>query len=250
MVEAAKRCGIISPLEANASLALGTSEVTPLELTSAYAAFASGGIKVEPYLVTEVDSAGGRPIYKRKPADEPRVIASHVDHDLTAMMFGVMTEGTGRGAALWDREAAGKTGTTQDYHDAWFVGFTTDYVAGVWVGNDDSSPMRGVTGGSLPAEIWREVMTAAEKGLPAKPLDRSPPGLPIDETLSASGVSASGDDESNNAPIVLIPPGSAQQQQQQTHERRNFWDWLFGPGEDKKPAQSPPAQDDEGGGGN
>jgi len=249
VVEAAKRCGIVSPLEANASLALGTSEVTPLELTSAYAAFASGGLKVEPYLVTEVDSAGGRPLYKRKPAEEPRVIAEHVDQDLTAMMFGVMTEGTGRGASLWGREAAGKTGTTQDYHDAWFVGFTTDYVAGVWVGNDDSSPMRGVTGGSLPAEIWREVMSAAEKGLPAKPLDRSPPGLPIDETLTASGVTP--DDESNNAPIVLIPPGSTQQQQQQQNrERKNFWDWLFGSGEENKPAQNQAPPDDESGGGN
>ena len=247
VVEAARRCGIVSPLVANASLALGTSEVTPLELTSAYAAFASGGLKVEPYLVTEVDSAAGRPIFKRKPPDEPRVIASHVDQDLTAMMFDVMTEGTGRGASLWGREAAGKTGTTQDYHDAWFVGFTTDYVAGVWVGNDDSSPMRGVTGGSLPAEIWREVMSAAEKGLPAKPLDRSPPGLPIEETLTASGVTP--DDESNNAPIVLIPPGSVQHQPQ-GRERKNFWDWLFGSGEENKPAQNEAPSDDESGGGN
>ena len=244
VVEAAKRCGITSPLEANASLALGTSEVTPLELTSAYAAFASGGIKVEPYMVTEVDASDGRVLYKRKPTDEQRVIASHVDQDLTAMMFDVMTEGTGRGASLWNREAAGKTGTTQDFHDAWFVGFTTDYVAGVWVGNDDSSPMRGVTGGSLPAAIWRDVMTAAEKGLPAKPLDRSPPGLPIDETLTPSGTTP--DDEANNAPIVLIPPRSMQQQQQ-TRDRKNFWDWLFGSGEQNKPAQNQATPDDENG---
>ena len=113
VVEAAKRCGITSKLEANASLALGTSEVTPLELTGAYAAFASGGLKIAPYMVTEVDSPSGQVLYKRTTPDENRIIAEHVNKDLVAMMFGVMTEGTGRGAALWGREAAGKTGTTQ-----------------------------------------------------------------------------------------------------------------------------------------
>jgi penicillin-binding protein 1A len=247
VVEAARRCGITSKLEANASLALGTSEVTPLELTSAYGAIASGGIKVTPYMVTEVDGPGGKALYKRKAPEEPRVVAEHVNRDLTAMMYDVMTEGTGRGAALSTHEAAGKTGTTQDYHDAWFVGFTADYVAGVWVGNDDSSPMRGVTGGSLPAEIWREVMTAAEKGLPPKPLDRSPPGIPVDETLTASGVPSTTDDEANGA------PAQEQAQPQQTGEqRKSFWDWLFGSGEEKKPAQNPgqSTQDDESGGGN
>ena len=248
VIDAARRCGITSPLVANASLALGTSEVTPLELTSAYGAIASGGIKVTPYMVTQVDGPDGRVLYKRKAPDEPRAIAEHVDRDLTAMMYDVMTEGTGRGAALWTHEAAGKTGTTQDYHDAWFVGFTTDYVAGVWVGNDDSSPMHGVTGGSLPAEIWRDVMTAAEKGLPATPLARSPPGVPVDETLMDSGLPVTTDDEAH------ATPGELQQQQpQQTGEqRKGFWDWLFGSGEEKKPApnQAPPAQDDDTGGGN
>jgi membrane peptidoglycan carboxypeptidase len=110
------------------------------------------------------------------------VIASHVDRDLTTMLAGVITGGTGR-AALAGHQAAGKTGTTQDYHDAWFVGFTTDYVAGVWVGNDDSSPMKTVTGGSLPAAIWNDVMTAAEKGKPSKPLDMSPVQAPTDNSI-------------------------------------------------------------------
>ncbi len=238
VVEAAKRCGIVSPLTANASLALGTSEVTPLELTSAYAAFASGGLKVEPYMVTEVDSPSGQVLYKRAVPDDNRVIAEHVDKDLTAMLFGVVTEGTGRGASLWGREAAGKTGTTQDYHDAWFVGFTTDYVAGVWVGNDDSSPMRGVTGGSLPATIWRDTMTAAEKGYPMKPLDRSPPGVPVDETMMASGVpGAAGDDES-----TTVPPVVGQQQPQPPKPQGakgvgGFLNWLFG--SDKKSDDTP-----------
>jgi penicillin-binding protein 1A len=246
VVEAARRCGITSKLEANASLALGTSEVTPLELTGAYGAIASGGIKVTPYMVTEVDGANGKVLYKRKAPEESRVVAEHVDRDLTAMMYGVMTEGTGRGAAIGSHEAAGKTGTTQDYHDAWFVGFTTDYVTGVWVGNDDSSPMRGVTGGSLPADIWRQVMTAAEKGLPARPLERSPPGIPVDTSILTSGQPLATDDEAQGAPAQEEP----QQTSQTGEQRKSFWDWLFSSSDEKKPAQNPAPQDDQSGGGN
>ncbi len=246
VIEAAKRCGITSPLEANASLALGTSEVTPLELTDAYATFANGGYRVPPYLVTEVDDSRGHVLYRRKTPPANRVIASHVNRDLLAMMYDVMTEGTGRGAALPGREAAGKTGTTQDSHDAWFVGFTTDYVAGVWVGNDDSSPMKNVTGGSLPAAIWKSVMTAAEKGLPAKPLDMSPQEPPTDEmddtTVFASGpTGAYADDEAANGGNTS---GEDSTQGQQQRPRRSFWDWLFGSGGDSsaEQQQSPPPQ--------
>src|SRR5690349_2253819 len=115
VIDAAQRCGITSPLTANASLALGTSEVTPLELTTAYAAFASGGDRVYPYFVTEVDSAG-KVLYRRTPPQSQRIIASHVNRDLVEMLYGVVTSGTGRSAALDGHEAAGKTGTTQDYH--------------------------------------------------------------------------------------------------------------------------------------
>src|SRR6185312_3530237 len=201
IVDVAARCGIQSPLEQNASLALGTSEVTPIELTTAYAAFASGGYAVEPYFVTEVDRAGGEVLYRRVAPEQQRIIAEHVDKDLVAMLYGVVSEGTGRGASLTSHEAAGKTGTTQDYHDAWFVGFTADYVASVWVGNDDSTPMKTVTGGSLPAQIWRAVMTEAEKGKKSTPLDKSSPQAPVtdaDAMFDASGSEpqTTGDDES------------------------------------------------------
>lgn len=248
VIEAAQRCGITSPLAPNASLALGTSDVTPLELTAAYGAFASGGYKVTPYLVTEVDAADGRVLYKREAPEPRRIIADHVDRDLLAMMYDVVTEGTGRGAALWGREAAGKTGTTQDYRDAWFVGFTTDYVTGVWVGNDDSAPMRGVVGGSLPVEIWRMVMTTAEKGLPARPLDRSPEGVPVDDSLSASGLPLGPGDEEANGAVVARQQQQQQQQPQGSDQHGSFWDWLFG-SDSKKPPQNPappPGGDDSG----
>ncbi|HEX3810006.1 MAG TPA: PBP1A family penicillin-binding protein [Rhizomicrobium sp.] len=251
VIEAAKRCGITSPLEANASLALGTSEVTPMELTNAYATFANGGMRVNPYLVTEVDDSGGHPLYKRTPANPPRVIASHVDRDLVAMMYGVMIEGTGRGAAIVGHQAAGKTGTTQDYHDAWFVGYTTDYVTGVWVGNDDSSPMKNVTGGTLPAAVWKSVMTTAEKGITAKPLDMSPQQAPTEvgdeTTIFASG--NSGDDESGYGSQQQQQDYSDDQQQpsdgQQQRPRRSFWNWLFSSGnsggqQEQQEPQGPP----------
>lgn len=243
VIDAAQRCGISTPLAANASLALGTSEVTPLELTTAYAAFASGGDRVYPYFVTEVDS-GGKILYRRNAPPPQRIIASHVNRDLVEMLFGVVTSGTGRSAELADHEAAGKTGTTQDYHDAWFVGFTADYVTAVWVGNDDSSPMRGVTGGSLPAVIWHGVMVAAEKGLPATPLDKSAPEQP-----SETGIFAASTDEESSGNDEGAPPPREQGQPQARHH--SFWDWLFGrnPGNDSNPDEHA-APEERGGGDN
>jgi penicillin-binding protein 1A len=106
------------------------------------------------------------------------------------MLAGVMRNGTGRAAAL-DRPAAGKTGTTQDFHDAWFVGYTADLVAGVWIGNDDNSPMRHVTGGTLPAHVWHNFMVAAEQGKPVLPLPGEPLA-PAPATQVASAKSPSG----------------------------------------------------------
>jgi len=227
VVDAAHRCGIVSQLDPNASLALGTSEVTPIELTTAYGAFASGGIRVWPYYVTEVDDPQKNVLYKRTPPPEERVIASHVDRDLTTMLAGVITGGTGRGAALAGHQAAGKTGTTQDYHDAWFVGFTTDYVAGVWVGNDDSSPMKTVTGGSLPAAIWKDVMTAAEKGKPSKPLDMSPVQAPNDNAILGTDSNGAAPTDDEAAPM-----------QGGQSAQKSFWNWIFGNGQ--QPQQQPP----------
>ncbi|MGA9795788.1 MAG: PBP1A family penicillin-binding protein [Rhizomicrobium sp.] len=261
VVEAAHRCGIVSELGDNPSLVLGTSEVTPMELTTAYGTFASGGLRVYPYLVTEVDDSAGHVLYRRKAPEDNRVVASHVDRDVVRMMYGVMTQGTGRGAAIAGHEAAGKTGTTQDYRDAWFVGYTTDYVAGVWVGNDDSSPMHNVTGGTLPAEIWKSVMTVAEKGLPATPLDMSPeepPNAQTDTTELGTADEESQDGGVNSVSGPITDEDQQQEQEQQAQQqpgsddndgqRRGFFDWLFGRGqprqeqEPQQPRSAPQSQ--------
>src|SRR5476649_46903 len=246
VVAAARRLGITSPLEANASLALGTSEVTPLELTAAYAAFANGGYRVSPYLITQVD-IGGKTVYQRHAPQPARVIAQSVNRDLTAMLYGVILNGTGGYASLHGREAAGKTGTTQDSHDAWFVGFTTDYVAAAWVGNDDSSPTRGVTGGTLPAYIWRDAMLAAEQGLPLKPLDKSVQPPPEDQELMASGATwDSRDDESLNR-LPNLPAEEPQQPQRPERHRGGLLGWLFGSSDDDQDTQQPPPRRDDSG---
>jgi penicillin-binding protein 1A len=242
VVAAAKRVGITSPLEANASLALGTSEVTPLELTAAYAAFANGGYRVSPYLVTEVD-IGSKTVFQRHAPPQQRVIAQSVDRDLTAMLYGVVVSGTGGYASLHGREAAGKTGTTQDSHDAWFVGFTTDYVAAAWVGNDDSSPTRGVTGGTLPAYIWRDAMLVAEQGMPLKPLDKSVQPPPEDQELLASGATWDGrDDETLSSRTPDLPAEEPQPQRPERH-RGGLLGWLFGSSDDDNNAPPPPRGD-------
>jgi penicillin-binding protein 1A len=246
VVAAARRLGITSPLEANASLALGTSEVTPLELTAAYAAFANGGYRVSPYMVTQVD-IGSKTVYQRHVPPPPRVIAQSVNRDLTAMLYGVILNGTGGYASLHGREAAGKTGTTQDSHDAWFVGFTTDYVAAAWVGNDDSSPTRGVTGGTLPAYIWRDAMLAAEQGLPLKPLDKSVQPPPEDQTLMASGATWDGRDDESLNHLPNLPAEEPQQQQRPERHRGGLLGWLFGSNDDDQDTQqAQPRRDDSG----
>lgn len=166
----AHRLGISSPLSAIPSIALGTSDVTPLELTAAYAPFANGGDGVIPYGIVSIRTKSGRILYQRKTSGEGRVMSPENAAAMTKMMVAVVTDGTGRGARLDERPSAGKTGTTQDFHDAWFVGFTSDLVCGVWTGNDDNSPMVHATGGKLPAHIFKSFMEDAESGLPAKQL--------------------------------------------------------------------------------
>ena len=166
----AHRLGIASPLEAVSSLALGTSNVTPLELTAAYVPFANGGQGVVPFGIVRVQTRSGKVLFARRGAGLGEVVSRENLGRMTTLMVEAVTTGTGRSARLAQRPTAGKTGTTQDYRDAWFVGFTAELVCGVWIGNDNDAPMRRATGGGLPARIFRDFMETAEAGLPVKPL--------------------------------------------------------------------------------
>jgi penicillin-binding protein 1A len=166
----ARRLGIASPLMEVSSLALGTSGVTPLELTGAYAPFANGGNGVIPFGVLKVKTRGGKILYQHRPSGIGGVMSANDNMQMTRMMLEVTATGTGRAARLEMRPTAGKTGTTQDFRDAWFVGFTADLVCGVWIGNDNNAPMKKATGGTLPAHIFHTFMTEAEQGLPVRPL--------------------------------------------------------------------------------
>jgi penicillin-binding protein 1A len=172
VVAVAHRLGIASELEPNASIALGTSEVTPLEMVSAYAAFANGGIGVQPHVISRVRTADGKQLYARRNASFGRVIEPQYVAMMNEMMEETLLTGTAHKAELPGWQAAGKTGTSQDWRDAWFVGYTSYLVAAVWLGNDDNSPTKKVSGGNLPVEIWSRFMKAAHEGVPVA-------GLPL-----------------------------------------------------------------------
>ncbi|WP_378945506.1 transglycosylase domain-containing protein [Mesorhizobium sp. ANAO-SY3R2] len=172
VVEAAHRMGIESDLQPNVSISLGTSEVTPLELTAAYVPFANGGYRPEVHMIRRVTSADGKVLYESTAGGGPRVISPEVVGMMNAMMTGAVEEGTAKKAAFaWP--AAGKTGTSQNSRDAWFVGYTANLTTGVWFGNDDGKPMKKVTGGALPALAWHEFMVAAHEGVPVAALPGS-----------------------------------------------------------------------------
>ena len=170
----AQRLGISSNLQANPSIALGTSEVTPLEITAAYAAFANGGHAIIPYVVTRVRNVAGKVLFKRAAPPSPPVISDAHLGMMNAMMSQTLTIGTARKAALPGWQSAGKSGTSQNFRDAWFIGYTSRMVTSVWLGNDDGSSTRRITGGSLPAEIWNGVMRVALKGQTPRPLPGAP----------------------------------------------------------------------------
>ena len=174
--------GLRSELAEGPALALGASESTLLDMTAAYAGILNGGSAVRPYGIRELTLLGEDvPLFGASTGIGDRVISEASAELLTWMMTRVIEDGTGGRARLPDRQAAGKTGTTQAARDAWFIGFTADYVAGVWMGYDDNSPLTGVTGGGLPATIWQEVMTRVHDGLPARPLPMKEPARPLQE---------------------------------------------------------------------
>lgn len=159
----ARRAGISTPLRRDLSLALGSSEVTLLELVTAYAHFANSGMAVYPYAVLEISDEDGRVLFTRENPPRERLFPQAAVRKLDHMMAGVTDEGgTGYSAASSGLAVRGKTGTSQDFRDAWFIGYSPDIVAGVWMGNDDGSPMKNVTGGSLPAQLWAGIFAGTD----------------------------------------------------------------------------------------
>ena len=166
VVRTAHRLGISSRLEPNASIALGTSEVSVVELVGAYAPFANGGLAVAPHVVTRIRTLSGKLLYMRQPEERNQVIEPRYVGMMNAMMRETLISGTAKKAEIPGWPAAGKTGTSQDYRDAWFIGYTANLVTGVWLGNDDNSPTKKATGGGLPVEVWTRFMRAAHEGVP------------------------------------------------------------------------------------
>jgi len=176
VAEAAMRLGVPN-VPTFRSIALGAVDVTLEELTGAYLPFAQGGLKPEPYAIESIETRDGESLYAHERHQPTRVISRAVSRNMNHLLYQVMHSGTGRRAQLGRRRAAGKTGTTNDWRDAWFVGYTPQLTAGVWVGNDEYRPMEKITGGAIPAEIWRDFMISAHQGLPLRSLDGAHPAV-------------------------------------------------------------------------
>ncbi len=216
VVRTAYRLGITSQLEPNASIALGTSEVTPLELVSAYATFANGGLGVTPHVVERIRAADGNTLYDRSAEPLGRIVDQRYVAMMNTMMHETLVSGTARSANLPGWQAAGKTGTTEDFRDAWFIGYTSHLVTGVWLGNDDNSPTKKAVGGGLPVDIWSRFMRTAHQGIAPAPL----------VGLADGGWFNAAPPEPASAPVANAPPNN----QQSNSGGLDFWllDKLFG----------------------
>ncbi|MCC2650136.1 MAG: penicillin-binding protein [Microvirga sp.] len=176
IVDTAKRMGLTHPLTDSSSLPIGAAEVTVIDMAAAYAVFANGGKRAEPYAAWEVRNSSGEVIFSRDRDNPPKqVLDTRVVQDMNFMLNKVVEEGTGKRAILEGIPVAGKTGTTNGYKDAWFVGYTGNLVASVWYGNDDSTSMNDMTGGTLPAMTWQEVMKVAHQNLEIRPIPGASP---------------------------------------------------------------------------
>ncbi|HUN95268.1 MAG TPA: penicillin-binding protein 1A [Bradyrhizobium sp.] len=170
VVRTAHRLGIASKLEPNASIALGTSEVSLTELVGAYVPFANGGQGITPHVVLKIRTTSGKLLYARQPDQLGQVIDPRNVAMMNTMMEETLLSGTARKGEIPGWTAAGKTGTSQDFRDAWFIGYTPYLITGVWLGNDDNSPTKKATGGGLPVEVWARFMRAAHQGVPVAAL--------------------------------------------------------------------------------
>jgi penicillin-binding protein 1A len=219
-VQTAKRMGINSPLGAVPSIALGTSEVTLLELTGAYAPFSNGGFAVLPFVVQRVRTPEGTVIFERTASGLGRVASIESVALMNDMMQATVEMGTATRAQLAGWPAGGKTGTSQNFRDAWFIGYTANLTAGVWLGNDSDAPTKHTSGGTLPAELWAKFMIGAHEGVPVAQL----PGTEIVPYLLAQP-----------APGGLSDPwgsfAAANPDEQRSNEQRSR-NWIMRDGDD------------------
>jgi penicillin-binding protein 1A len=191
VAETAMRLGITSPLMATPSIALGTSEVTPLEITSAFVPFANGGMGVVPHVVTRITSADGKVLYARKGSGIGRVIDPAPLSAMNTLLAETLATGTAKKAQIPGWPAGGKTGTSQDFRDAWFIGYTGLLTTGVWLGNDDGTPTKRATGGTLATVVWQRFMLDAHRGRSAVAI----PGTIAPPSASSAAV----------APTLAVP---------------------------------------------
>jgi penicillin-binding protein 1A len=219
VINVATRLGITSPITADLSSALGSSEVNLLELTSAYAHLANSGNAVWLHAISSVAATNGKVLYSRNPSGSHRVLSANVVGQMNEMLMKVVESGTGKRAQI-DRPVAAKTGTSQNSRDAWFVGFTSNYVAGVWVGNDNNHPMKNVVGGGLPAQIWKEVMVQANAG---KPVGFIPTTAQAASAGSEEGIMSLWGKIFGEEPNTMTPP--QQQDVQPSHEDIQIEGW-------------------------
>ncbi len=214
----AQRLGISSPLSNDASIALGTSEVSLLELTNAFVPFANGGKLVQPHVVTRISTRDGEILYERLGSGLGQAIGERELGMMNQLFRSVIEYGTAKQANFPDQDIGGKTGTSQDYRDAWFVGFSSYLVAGVWMGNDDNSPTKNLTGGSLPATVWKDVMQKAHRNLQFASLPGNRETLVMKQTAEAE---------------ILIeadvePPQEIVVERKRKKKRKTLIDILFG----------------------
>ncbi len=175
----AHRLGVQSKINTDPAMALGTSEVTPLEMAQAYIPFSNGGIKAPVYGLVRIRTTTGKVIYQHHDDTRVRVINNPPLQEMNFMLRQVLTRGTATGASIPGYDLAGKTGTTSDFRDAWFDGYTGGFVTVVWVGRDDNTEMNRVTGGQTPAAIWKTFMTSALKRIQVSPIPEGPAGAPL-----------------------------------------------------------------------
>ena len=213
VAQTAHQLGITSPIQTGPSMALGAVEVTPLEMAQAYDTFANGGVAAKSYGIERIRTASGKVLFDHSLGAAPRtpVISQPALGEMIQMMRQVLISGTGVKARIANYDLAGKTGTTSDYRDAWFVGYTGGFTAAVWTGRDDDTPMHRVTGGSTPAETWRAFMLASLPRLSAHPIPGGAPADLVGDLLQQAGDAASGQpaepDAADTADPNEPPPG-------------------------------------------